>query len=443
MKKLSILLFALLVISTSISAKKKSALGSWLLVKIEEKGEIMQPYAEITFKDDGYAIWDGRVFGTWEQSKKNFTLESKMIKELSAEWKISKFKDGELVLTKPDTKLFFIIFDKAKIEEDNKNSGLEGVWKVDEVIMKATEEAIEEAVEEITEGAVEEATEENGSEEYSDVELEDRDNETKKTLIFSLPDTYKRLEEFNGGTSSESGTWMYNKTKSSLVLIDGRNAQKFELVKLTEKELIIDNNKETMVATKIELGNLKIIRLGFTEEDFFDENGDYLYNDDSEKLPWNDTYKTMDFLENVKALVYNYSIKLRDIELFDTKEIVAKVSSSTEKMTIDINNIFENGDSYTFSANDEYYENSFYDNNRLYPLDGNYYSFRVTGQEKITTAAGTFDCTVIDACGHSEKTYRIWMINDKPGIFAKVIEERPDSFDENFTYKVYELIEIK
>ena len=420
MKKLSLLLFASFIIFTSVSAKEKTVIGSWLLTKVMENGNVEELYSQVTFKEDGYATWDGRVFGKWEQNKKLFTIESKMIKEFSAKWEISKFENDELILEKPSTKLFFIRLDKDKMEEANRNCGLEGRWK------------IEKSVQELD------------NKEYNDEEREE-EFKSEKTIIFTLPDKIKILGKFDGGTSSASGTWMYNKAESSLIIMmrDENIGGVNKVLKLTNNELILENNTGTIRAVKVETENIKIERLGFTEEDFFDENGDSKYYEDIDKLPWNDYYQMIESLEKVVELVYNYSIKLKGTEFFDTKEIVAKVNASLDDELIDINNIFENGDSYSFSENQEYNENPFDNYNRLYPIEGKNYSFRVAGNEKITTKAGTFDCTIIDACGRFEKTSRIWMINDKPGIFAKLIEEEPGSFDDDFTYKIFELTEIK
>ena len=75
----------------------------------------------------------------------------------------------------------------------------------------------------------------------------------------------------------------------------------------------------------------------------------------------------------------------------------------------------------------------------LYPLNEDIY--RITGSEQITTPAGTFDCTVIEALGDSDLLKKLWMINDRLGIYARISEEDPD---ENFGhYAIYELQEIK
>jgi len=82
-------------------------------------------------------------------------------------------------------------------------------------------------------------------------------------------------------------------------------------------------------------------------------------------------------------------------------------------------------------------DNNFY--NRLFPekeLD-----FRVVGKEDVKVAAGNFKCTVVEAVGMNDNKFRMWMIDDKPGVYAKIIEQNSDS---SFGYyHVFELLSIK
>ena len=132
MKKLSLLLFVLFTISSVISAKETSVVGKWMLTKVEMDGNMEEVYSDIEFKDDGYVEMDGRVFGEWEYNKKakSITIKSEMIKEFAGERKVSRHNKNELVLSGPKTKLFFIKLDNEKIKTDNKNSNLEGSWKI-------------------------------------------------------------------------------------------------------------------------------------------------------------------------------------------------------------------------------------------------------------------------------------------------------------------------
>ncbi len=63
-------------------------------------------------------------------------------------------------------------------------------------------------------------------------------------------------------------------------------------------------------------------------------------------------------------------------------------------------------------------------------------------REKITVPAGEFDCVVADLKDFFGKQLTVWMIVDKPGVYAKVIETMPMAEDDK-TNKVYELASIK
>ncbi|MBN2238122.1 MAG: hypothetical protein JW729_11220, partial [Bacteroidales bacterium] len=73
----------------------------------------------------------------------------------------------------------------------------------------------------------------------------------------------------------------------------------------------------------------------------------------------------------------------------------------------------------------------------LYPLKDD--TYRVVGQEQITTPAGTFDCTVLEVIYDYDIAKKLWMINDKIGVYAKIIEDKPGSFGK---YAIFELQEI-
>ncbi len=448
MKKVYLLLLVLLALSAGLSAKETPVTGSWLLTKVEEKGKTEEVYAQIVFKDDGYAEWEGRVFGKWVRNKKTFTIESEMIKEIAAEWKISTLNNDEFILTKPGSKLYFIKFDKSKIEAANKNSGLEGTWKVTEIVNAGNDEVVEEAVEEVVEEAVEEAVEEpteevveEGAVESGAEEWEDTESDIEKTLIFSLPNNLKILEVFDGGTSTSSGTWMYNELDKTLIVVtrDENLRGKSKVVKLTGEELVIENKRGFLVAAKVEQKNIKIERLKFTESDFYDENGDYKYGDDVEKLPWEDYYLVLESLKNIKQLTYDFSTLVdEDAGAFDTKTLTANVVVNMDEETIEFDDIFKGTDRASVSDDEEMPVSEFSPDNSLFPFEDN--SFRVAGQEEITTPAGTFKCTTVETTGHFDEVIKLWMINDKPGVIAKVILDEPGHFGH---YKVFELTEIK
>ena len=61
--------------------------------------------------------------------------------------------------------------------------------------------------------------------------------------------------------------------------------------------------------------------------------------------------------------------------------------------------------------------------NLFYPLEIEY-NYRVTGEEEITVAAGTFKCKVVEAIGgYGDTKAKLYLIEDQPGIYAKIIIE--------------------
>jgi len=175
----------------------------------------------------------------------------------------------------------------------------------------------------------------------------------------------------------------------------------------------------------------------FTEDDFFDENDEYKYYDDEQKLPWQDSYGMIMSLENVKQLVYKYSSLIDDKEAFKDKILTANVKANIEESCLSIDYIFYGYDTYNLPEDTQLPPNKAY-SELLYPEREN--SFRVTGTEQITTPAGTFDCTVIEVFDNSEIKKKLWMINNKPGIYAKCIHDKSGDWGH---YDIYELQEIQ
>lgn len=68
---------------------------------------------------------------------------------------------------------------------------------------------------------------------------------------------------------------------------------------------------------------------------------------------------------------------------------------------------------------------------------------KLLNREKITVPAGEFDCVSAELKGFFGGNYTVWMIVDKPGVYAKVIEKPNASAEGDKTDKTYELSELK
>lgn len=64
---------------------------------------------------------------------------------------------------------------------------------------------------------------------------------------------------------------------------------------------------------------------------------------------------------------------------------------------------------------------------------------KVTGREKVTVPAGEFDTVVADLEGFFGQHLTVWMIADKPGIYAKVVDHGNKNEEDDQTELVYEL----
>lgn len=140
--------------------------------------------------------------------------------------------------------------------------------------------------------------------------------------------------------------------------------------------------------------------------------------------------------------MYKYSSLVQGTMVFQSKELVANVDTYENNDKVCIDFIFNGYDRAHLPedtslppnciSDDDYY-------NRLFPEKES--DYRIVGKDDVTTPAGTFRCTIIESIGDRDQRYKMWMIDDKPGVYAKIIEEDPD---ENFGYyHVYELQKIK
>ncbi len=400
MRQIYLLLLIVLLGSTGLIAKNVPVTGKWLFTKVEMGEKTEDVYSDVNFREDGYAEMGGTVFGTWKYDKKKklFTIESEMIKEFSGERKVEKLNAEELILKGPKVKMFFIKLDEEKIKAENENSGLEGIWKTGNI-----------------DGVV-----------YS--------------IVFTLPNKFISSESSDGSNSKSKGEWIYNGTdKTIIIMTSGRKFRgQNKIVAINKTELKLENKEETFSFTKFEKPDIKIERLTFSEDDFYDENGDYKYSEDIEKLPWEDYYSILESLSKVKQLVYNFNVLNTNIDAFETKTLTANIAVDSDDETVTFDNIFKGIDRTSISDDEEMPVIKSDSNNPIFPFEDN--SFRVAGEEEITTPAGTFNCTVVEATGDFDEKIKLWMINDKPGIVAKAIKDTPGDFGHFFVFELVKII---
>ena len=403
--KYTLTLILALIFSVNLAQSKNIPVaGTWLLTQLKMKQEAREIYAPVTFQQNGDFMVMGRKLGTWQYNKKSktVTINSERFKAAQGENKILKLDNESLVLESAVAKMYFRRLDKEKIQAENQASGFTGTWQS-----------------------------------TSD------DPKTLTIFTFRAPDEFSYVKKEPGITTEGSGTWIFDKKNQTLILVARIEDLKHQyMVKtLTANDIVLENNGESLRFTKAKTP-AKIEHLTFKESDFYDNDGNFKYDDAESKLPWKDAYSVYDDLKNVKQLTYKYSTLVRSAGVFQSKNLVANVHTEENNSRVCIDFIFNGYDKAHLPedtslppnciSSDNYY-------NRLFPESES--DFRVAGKEKITTPAGTFQCTVIEALGGGDRKYKMWMIDDKPGVYAKIIIENPD---EDFGYyHVFELQGIK
>jgi len=391
------LLFILLAIFTvSVNAQKSKLIGSWLMTKVETEGGTEHPYQVFDFKEDGKFMATGIELATWKYQKKGkrIIMESKMDKDFNGESKILELGKTKLVIKKDGSKIYYTKLNPKKIAKANKKLNLEGSWQIE-------------------------------STEYS-----------SSLLKFELPEDFTLIQSGDGSTETIQGTWMYRAKAKEIIFISFSPSfrGKGRIKKLTKNKFIFKNNGQTIKATRLIPDTTKIERLSFKEEDLPEEyTGEY-------QLPWIYFEEMVEKLGNIKELKYTYGQLVEEMNtLKHTSSVVSKIKVDPDRPSVQFSNFYiSESETSQFSENyrDHLQEsrNPFFPKREIWP-------YRIIGIESVTVPAGTFNCTVIEGFDGDTKI-KYWMINDKPGVYAKIINEELGPFDE-LEYRLFELEEIK
>lgn len=401
MKKTIVVLIAFLSFAMITNAQNSKIIGSWLAIKVEVEGQVQEPYQIMDYSEDGKMMMMGIELGSWEYRKSSnaIVMRSDFDKDFNGEAKILKLNKKELIVEKDGAKVFYLKLNQAEIDEENIKSDFVGTWRIED---SANPDLIQ-------------------------------------SLKFDLPDSFVLVEKDGGSTSTSKGTWIYSSKENTLIaicfsrLLRGKNT----ITVMAEDKFILNNNGSIVTALKEKVESNKIERLNFTDADFFDENGDYKYYEDEQKLPWQDPMEMSISLVNTEQLVYKYSTLIEGTGVFDSEILTANVHADPQEQALSIDFIFYGYDNYNLPEDTQLPPNNEFSRPLFPEKEGD---FRIAKTEQIATPAGTFDCTVIDAVFSFDVRKRLWMINDKPGIYAKIIEDKAGDFGH---YVVYELQEIK
>ena len=380
--------------------------GEWLLEEEEKDGTTDFVGVIMDLNSNGIFYTQGFIFGTWDYNKATEKIIFDVKKEkdpINGEHTVIKADKATFIMDVEGTKLYFSKIDHKKIAKENGASGLIGTWR-----------------------------------------LSDEENpDAVHILKFNAPDKFVYVVKNENHRQKGVAMWIFNKSEKTVLLLGGLEKLNGinKVIAITNNEISLENNGTIYSFKKEAQHVVKIERLTFTQDDFFTEDGDgVLKYDDEQKLPWKDYMEMMMTLVNVKQLVYKYSSLIEAVDVFENKTLTADVNSNPQEIELSIDFIFNGYDRYNLPEDAGLPSNEFDAYNKLYPEEDNNI-FRVLGSEQITTLAGTFECTVIEVMDGFDRSKKLWMINDKPGIYAKIIDEnRKENYGYYHTYELQEII---
>lgn len=374
MRNFFISMIALLAISTTLMAQVNPIQGTWVLTTVETQDETQDVYDQVIFHEEGSAEMSGMEFGSWEYNddQRTLVIVSDMIQEFAGTWSVEFKKNNHLLAKNETAVLSFIKADPAKVEVQNVNSGLMGGWK-------------------------------------------SVDGESTTFLLFKTPDllTIKTVGE--GYTEETNGVWLYQKKENAIMMLIRHEVFKgiIAIESLGDAALTLSTLDGSRIFSKLEESTTTQETLDFTPEEI--ENSYYSEDEyalpEENKLPWKNSESLVNYMQNVQRINYSKSTTNEDLQLIDETEVTANVSCNADDYQLFVDEIFER-----ISSDDQ-------DGNYFYPLampD----EFRVLGNREITVPAGTFNCSVVEAITNSgEIKMRVYMINNRPGVYAKLIAE--------------------
>jgi len=385
MKQVSFLIFVLSLWTTF--AQNKSVQGDWLVTRLQNAGKTGTPYIIQSFKADGKMLFRDYEIGTWKQSGNALHLQSKMYPVFNGDFKIIKADSNRLIIKSKQTEASLIKYDITQLQSDKQYQNLTAAWKF---------------------------------------------GGTDTNILHLRPNgKYTLLSIGTDMNMSSKGNWYF--IPGNTFVLQGNPDF------LSGKDSIVQQGKDYMEVinheTHYQLEKMPehkpIEHLTFKEEDFSEENVD------AEKLPWREFAYMQDYLSKVKTLRYNKYDYYSDVDAFVTTEVFTEIKKN-EKSIQFADYWYPNEEAVKLSETVKGYLQNAY--NDFFPQkDLDYYRV-INTQEKISVPAGTFICTFVEGMTGDDK-YRYWMINDKPGVFARIIKENDGQFGNAF-YQKYELTEI-
>ncbi len=393
MKKV-IFFLTVYLLALNLQAQKSKITGSWLMTKVETAEGVQNPNFITDFNPDGTMLVMGIPVGTWkyDEASGSIVMQSKMDKDFNGPSKIEKLTKKELVVSKESVKMYYERINRDEIKKNNASLQIEGVWH---------------------------GNKEDGGE---------------LIIRFASPDSLLIVSTGDGSIDRSTCKWIYNPKDETMIIMGfSREIRGKCHVKLNGDKFTMNFDKGKVLSFTKE-PRVSVERLTFKDDEFSDESPD------EDKLPWyrEGMDNMVSALLPVKELKFRKGALLPDMDAFIYATYISKVTVKPDEPRVVFTNLsVENGDTMQYSQDVKgNLQNSY---NLFFPFE-DIYLYRVTGKETVKVPAGEFNCTVVEGIDGETKV-KLWMIDNLPGVYAKIIRDEFDPFGK-VDYTVKELTEV-
>jgi hypothetical protein len=328
----------------------------------------------------------GIEFGQWKfnSNKNEILLQSSFSKEaFNGIHKVIKLTEKEFYFSKNKIIFFFKKIDLVSVLRQNKNSNLEGTWKLNH-------------------------------NDFDDL-----------FLILKLPNNFTLVSASSNSVSSESGEWEYLPKTKELNLVGTHSILKgkSKVKDVSDTFLGLVRPQETLFFDKVNSKNIAWLK-------FKQEELETLTNEES-KLPkaWRSTVSFSTNLAKFKTLEYNFGSYVKEADALRYSKTIKDVTVNKLAQSISIaNKLLTKYD--TIQTSESYKGKMVNNRNPFFPEEEpNYY--KVVGKEKMKDNL----CTVVEGF-LGEKKVKYWMIDNSPGVYAKIIKESTNEFFNETNYSI-------
>ena len=344
--------------------------GGWLLYKIDGNGKTASPYYTVTFTSGGKMLINDRELASWKTDGKTITFTS-AINDLSGKAKLIRAGKNELIYQKDNQTFYYKKYDAGAVKNDETYRKLTGVWKI-------------------------------SGEAITLNKLDDSGNFTQ--LVIS-----------NGGSITSRARYLYIPGEKTLVVQGDvevlRGVSKILNINAEYMELEQDGIQYQL--EKVPLVN-QVERLGFTYEDI-EENPS-----EPTELPWNNE-NLFENLSQTKKIYYRRATYYPEVSAFVYNDILSEpvTDKANDKIKL-VNYLIKDEEPVKES---ESLKARLYNSYNLFFPQKELEIFRIVSRDEAVEAGGTtYTCTVVEGMDGDTKI-KYWMINDKPGIYARVIAD--------------------